>query len=251
MISLCVSKWPWNGMYILTQFDWLLSWYGNNSLRPCTGCNLLLLSSLLHPISMTGSLTFPTPRMKYNTVIMWLILYGNPVIRKIAESCHSDIHLFFYEQWCYPTVDMVIMFHMLAVHVIWAFVYVKLANITYTRADSNKEWFVHSAVTFDYTLMNCELMQMFIVWVSEFVSIRQLYAMPESLGSGVIDRTMMSEDWMRKELDIQPSSVHSERSEGLVLFFLIAPSLTHMANEHIQSMARPSRTSGTAFYNQS
>lgn len=72
--------------------------------------------------------------------------------------------------------------------------YVKLANITYTRADSNKEWFVHSAVTFDYTLVNCELMQMFIVWVSEFVSIRQLYAMPESLGSGVIDRTMMSED---------------------------------------------------------
>lgn len=30
-----------------------------------------------------------------------------------------------------------------------------------------------------------------------------------------------------------------------MLFFLIAPSLTHMSNEHIQSMARPSRTSGT------
>lgn len=32
-----------------------------------------------------------------------------------------------------------------------------------------------------------------------------------------------------------------------MLFFLIAPSLTHAANEHIQSMAGPGRTSGTAF----
>ncbi len=52
---------------------------------------------------------------------------------------------------------------------------------------------------------------------------------------------------MRKEFDIESSSAQGERSEGLVLFFLIAPSLTHMANEHIQSMARPSKTSGTAF----
>lgn len=96
--------------------------------------------------------------------------------------------------------------------------------------------------------MNCEPMQLYIVWVSEYVSIRQ--ALPhagESLGAGVIDRTMVAEDWMRKEFDIRSSSVQGERSEGPVLFFLIAPSLTHVANEHIQSMARPSRTSGTAF----
>lgn len=32
-----------------------------------------------------------------------------------------------------------------------------------------------------------------------------------------------------------------------MLFFLIALSLAHMANEHIQSMARPSKGGGTAF----
>lgn len=118
---------------------------------------------------------------------------------------------------------------------------------TYTRSDLNKEWFVHSVLTFDYTPINCEPMQMYIVWVSDYVSKAALLHAGESLGAGVIDRTILTEDWTRKEFNIQFSSVQGERSQGLVLFFLIAPSLTHMANEHIQSMARPSGTRETAF----
>lgn len=51
---------------------------------------------------------------------------------------------------------------------------------TYVRADLNKEWFVHSVLTFDGTPVNCEPMQMYIVWVSEYVSIRHLCSMLES-----------------------------------------------------------------------
>lgn len=87
MISLCMSTRPWNSMYILTQFDRLYWWYGNNSPGPCVECNLLLLSSLLFPSQWqipSLALPFaPTPPLIWNVrQLLCGFPYGNPAIRK-------------------------------------------------------------------------------------------------------------------------------------------------------------------------
>lgn len=114
----------------------------------------------------------------------------------------------------------------------------------YKSKSLHKEQCVYSPVTFDWTsaYVNSHCLGKRVCVYKP----APLHA-SELLVAGVIDRTMMSEDWARKEFNIQFSCFHEKRSEGLVLFFLIALSLAHMANEQIQSMARPSRSGGTAF----
>ena len=255
VIPLCTSKWRRNSMYTLTQFDWLFSWYGNNSPGPCMRCNLPLLSSLLRPHPDDRFSHFLQPSYEIQDGYYLALLMEILSLDRKAEIHHSHMRLL---SWAIMSsftgcADYIPYIGGGCNVSFLGCVEISLQSCslginTYTVADLNKVSFVHLALTFNYTPWAVNPGKCTLLGKRLCVYKSALLCAGESLGAGVIDRTMASEDWTGRELDTQSSSVRAgERSEGLTLFLLIAPSLTHTANEHIQSMAGPSRTSGTAF----
>lgn len=157
VISLCTSKWRRNSMYILTQFDWLFSWYGNNSPGPCMRCNLLLLSSLLRPHPDDRFSHFLQPSYEIQDGYYLALLMEILSLERKAEIHHSHMHLL---SWAIMSsftgyADYI---PYIAVSVIWVFGVCKYypAELQFRHkyihnTDLNKVCFVHLALTFNYT----------------------------------------------------------------------------------------------------